>query len=174
MLNFITDYKLKFWVYKEFVIYIFCEFSHKSHTMHLMNYMIMSQRVNAFSCIHTFFYLYIDIDIVGAFLHLSFSLSLSLSLALVCSMAPKCESTPFQNLLCSRAFTSFNFTPSHVQFHDDKAWKDFSENFSRRGIHSECQVILSDFFDIGLLTVTNSQGWESLCGIPITCPSMVI
>ena len=24
MPNFITDYELKFWVYKEFVIYIFC------------------------------------------------------------------------------------------------------------------------------------------------------
>ena len=40
MPNFITNYELKFQVYKEFVIYIFCDFSHKSHTMHLMDYMI--------------------------------------------------------------------------------------------------------------------------------------
>ena len=33
-----------------------------------------------FSCIRTFIYPYIDIDIVGAFLHVSLSLSLSLSL----------------------------------------------------------------------------------------------
>ena len=50
MLNFITDYELKFWVYKELVIYIFCDFSHKSHTMHLMDYMIMSK----YSCYHHF------------------------------------------------------------------------------------------------------------------------
>ena len=37
MSNFITDYELKFWVYKELVIYIFCDFLHKSHTMHLMD-----------------------------------------------------------------------------------------------------------------------------------------
>ena len=35
--NFITDYELKFWVYKELVIYIFCDFSHKSHTINLMD-----------------------------------------------------------------------------------------------------------------------------------------
>ena len=37
MPNLITDYELKFWVYKELVIYIFCDFSHKSYTMHLMD-----------------------------------------------------------------------------------------------------------------------------------------
>ena len=41
MPNFITNYELKFWVYKELVIYIFYDFSHKSHTMHLMDYMIL-------------------------------------------------------------------------------------------------------------------------------------
>ena len=43
MPNFITDYELKFWVYKEPMIYIFCDFSHKSHTKHLMDYTIMSK-----------------------------------------------------------------------------------------------------------------------------------
>ena len=38
----------------------------------------------------------------------------------------------------------------------------------------ECQVFLSDFSDTDLPTVIYSQGWESLCGIPITCPSMII
>ena len=36
MPNFITNYELKFWVYKELVIYIFCDFSHKSHAMDRM------------------------------------------------------------------------------------------------------------------------------------------
>ena len=48
------------------------------------------------------------------------------------------------------------------------------ENFSRRGIHSERQVILSDFSDIDLPTVTHSRGWGSLCGVPVTCPSVII
>ena len=101
------------------------------------------------------------------------SLSLSLSLALVCSMAPKCKSTPSQNPLCSGASSSFDPTPS-VQFHDDEAQKDFLENFCRRGIHLECHVILLDFSDINLPTVIHSRGWESLCDIPVTCPSVII
>ena len=103
----------------------------------------------------------------------SLSLSLSLFLALVCSMAPKCKSTPSQNPLCSGASSSFDPTPS-VQFHDDEAQKDFLENFCRRGIHLECHVILLDFSDINLPTVIHSRGWESLYGILATCPSMII
>ena len=38
MPNFITNYKLKFWAYKELVIYIFCDFLHKSHTDDLHNW----------------------------------------------------------------------------------------------------------------------------------------
>ena len=38
----------------------------------------------------------------------------------------------------------------------------------------ECQVILSDFFDTDLPTVIHSRGWESLCDISVTCPSMLI
>ena len=67
-----------------------------------------------------------------------------------------------------------NSTPSHIRFRDDKACKDFSENFSRRGIHSERQVILLDFFDIDLPTVIYSRSWESLYGISVTCPSVII
>ena len=48
------------------------------------------------------------------------------------------------------------------------------ENFSRRGIHLECQVILSNFFNIDLPTVIYSRGWESLCGTSVTCPSVII
>ena len=43
--------------------------------------------------------------------------------------------------------------PSHVQFRDEKAKSDFLKNFSRRGIHSERQVILSDFSNTDLPTV---------------------
>ena len=38
----------------------------------------------------------------------------------------------------------------------------------------ERQVILSDFSDTNLPTVIHSRGWESLCDIPVTCPSVLI
>ena len=48
------------------------------------------------------------------------------------------------------------------------------ENFSRRGNHSKRQVVLSDFSDTDLLIVIYSRGWESLCDIPISFPSVII
>ena len=80
----------------------------------------------------------------------------------------------FRSPLHSEASSSFDPTPSYVRFRDEKAHKDFSENFSRRGIHSERQVILFDFFDTALPTIIYSRGWESLCGASVTCPSVII
>ena len=54
--------------------------------------------------------------------------------------------------------STFDFTPSHVRFHDDKACKDFLENFSRLSIHLECQVVLSDFSNTDLPIVIYSRG----------------
>ena len=110
----------------------------------------------------------------GAFLRVS--LASSLFLALVCFVETKPKSTPSQNLLHSRASSSSpsDPTPSHVKFRDDKAHKDFSENFSWQGIHSKRQVVLSNFFDTDLPTVIYSQDWESLCDIPVTCPSVIV
>ena len=51
---------------------------------------------------------------------------------------------------------------------------DFFENFSKRGVHSKCQVILSDFSNTDLPTITHSKGWESLCDVSVTCPSVLI
>ena len=104
------------------------------------------------------------------------SLSPSLFLLVSCSIAPKRKSTPSQNPLhFGASFSSpSDSTPSHVQFYDDNARKDFSENISRWGIHLERQVVLSNFFDTDLPTIIYSRGWESLCGIPVTCPSMII
>ena len=64
--------------------------------------------------------------------------------------------------------------PYFVQLHDEQARKDISKNFFRRGIHSECQVILLDFSDIDLPTVIHSRVWEPLCDIPVSCPSVLI
>ena len=89
-------------------------------------------------------------------------------------MAPKRKSTPAQNPFCSGASSSSDPSPSNVQFRDDDAFKAFSENFSRRGIHLERQVVLLDFIDTDLPSVIHSRGWESLCDVPVTCPLMLI
>ena len=112
-------------------------------------------------------------ELLRAFLIVSF-FSLSLLFTLVMSMAPKRKSTPSQNPLRSGASSSSDPTPSHIRLCDEDAWKDFSENFSRRGVHLERRVILSDFSDTDLPTVIHSRGWESLYDVPITCPSVLI
>ena len=102
-------------------------------------------------------------------------LSLSFLFTLVMSMAPKRKSAPSQNPLRSRASTSSSDpTPSHIRFCDEDARKDFSKNFSRWSVHSECRVILVDFSDTDLPDVIYSRGWESLCDVPVTCPSVLI
>ena len=109
---------------------------------------------------HTYFFsIYLSyLKLFGTFLVI---LSLPLFLfTLVVSMAPKRKSTPVQNPLYSGASSSSNPSPSTIWFRDDDAFKAFSENFSRRGIHSECQVVLSDFVDIDLPSVIHSRGWK--------------
>ena len=129
---------------------------------------------HAFSCIRTLHSLYSNIlNCFGTFLIVSFSLSRSF-LCQSASMAPKCKSTLSWNPFHSEVSSSSEPTPSHVWFHDDKAKLDFFENFSRCGIHSEHQVILLDFSNTNLPTVIYSRGWESLCGAPVTCPSVII
>ena len=57
----------------------------------------------------------------------------SLSLSVSCFMAPKRKSTSSWNPLHSEASSSSSLsdpTPSHIKLHDDKACKNFLENFS--------------------------------------------
>ena len=125
-----------------------------------------------FSCIRTglyFFYYYLLL--IGTLLCVSLSLSLFLLDSL--RMTPKRKTTPSRNPLRSEASSSFDSTPLHDRFCDDKARQDFLENFSRRGIHSERQVILSDFSDTDLPTVIHSKDCESLCDILVSCPSVI-
>ena len=88
----------------------------------------------------------------GAFLIFSLSLPFFL-FTLVVSMAPKSKSILSQNPLRSGASSSSDPTPSHLRFCDEDARKDFSENFSRRGVRSERRVILEDFVDTDLPTM---------------------
>ena len=102
-------------------------------------------------------------------------LSLSFLFTLVVSMAPKRKSAPSWNPLRSGASSSSSDpTPSHIWFRDEDARKDFLENFSQQGVHSERRVILADFADTDLLDVIHSRGGESLCNILVTGPSMLI
>ena len=123
-----------------------------------------------------FHYILIYSNCLGLF-WLFFSPSLSLSISSVyvsASMAPKSKPTSSRNPLCFEASSSSDPFPFFVQFNDEDAQKDFSGNFSRWGIHSECRVILSDFSDTDLPIVIHIRGWESLCDILITCPSVLI
>ena len=132
--------------------------------------------VHAFP-MHTYL-LFIICDIIVAawdFSECFFFLSLPLFLyTLVVSMAPKRKSTLTRNPLRFGASSSSDCSPSNVWFRDDDAFKAFSENSPRRGIHSERQVLLSDFADTDLPSVIHSRGWESLCDVPVTCPFVLI
>ena len=72
-------------------------------------------------------------------------------------MAPKCKSTPSRNPLRFEASSSSDPTAFYIRFRDEDAQKDFSENFSRRGLHSERWVILADFADTNLPIVIHSR-----------------
>ena len=132
------------------------------------------------SCISHAYVLYFSICLLylncfGAFLIVSFSLPpLFILFTLVVFIAPKCKSTPAQNPLHSGASSSSDSTPLSLRFRDDDAHKGFSDKFSRRGIHSERQVILADFADSDLPTVIHSQGWESLYDVLVICPLVLI
>ena len=130
--------------------------------------------VHAFS-MHMYFFSHIltIVNYFGTFLIVSFSLPLFL-FTLVMSMAPKHKSTPARNPLRSGASSFCNSAPLSLRFHDNDAHKEFSENFSRRDVHSERQVILADFADIDVPTVIHSREWESLCDVPVTCPLVLI
>ena len=93
---------------------------------------------------------------------------------LVVSIALKRKSTPTRNPLHSDASSSSISAPLSLWFHDDDAHKAFSKNFSIRGVHSECQVILADFADTDLPIIIHSRKWESLCNVPVTCPLVLI
>ena len=116
--------------------------------------------VHAFP-MHTYFLFNIlgIFDIAWDFYDCLFFLSLFLFM-LVMSMAPKHKSTPTRNPLRSDASSSSDPSPFHIRFCDDDAFKAFLENFSRRGVHLECQVILSDFVYTDLPFVIHNRGWE--------------
>ena len=125
-------------------------------------FLVCMSHVYAFSCIRTFISLYSNILMCLVLFYMSLFLPFPFFLSVSCFMAPKQKSTLSQNPLCSRASSSFDPTPSHVWFRDEKARKDFSENISKWGIHSKRQVILSDFSDTDL-SLSSTVGVKSHC-----------
>ena len=115
--------------------------------------------VHAFP-MHTYslFNIFVIFELLGTFLIVFLSLPLFL-FTLVVSMAPKRKSTPTRNPLRFGASSSFDSFPLSIWFRDDDAHKAFSEKFSRRGVHSEHQVILADFANTDLPTVIHSREW---------------
>ena len=124
---------------------------------------------------HTYslFNIFVIFELLGTFLIVFLSLPLFL-FTLVVSMAPKRKSTSARNPLHSGASSSSDSAPLSLRFRDDDAHTAFSENFSRRGVHSERQVILVDFADTDLPTIIHSQEWGSLRNVSVTCPLVLI
>ena len=85
-------------------------------------------------------------------------------------MAPKLARNPFH----FGASSFSDHAPLSLCFRNDDAHKAFMENFSQRGIHLECRVILGHFADTDLPTIIHSWEWESLCIELVTCPLMLI
>ena len=130
--------------------------------------------VHAFP-MHTYylFNILVIFELLGTFLIVFLSLPFFL-FTLVVSITPKRKFTPARNPLRSGASSSSDFAPLFLRFRDDDAHMAFSENFSRRGVHSERQVILVNFAITDLPTVIHNQEWESLCDVPITCPLVLV
>ena len=106
---------------------------------------------------YSLFNIFVIFELLGTFLIVFLSLPFFL-FTLVMSMAPKRKSTPARNPLHSGASSSSDSAPLSLRLRDDDAHKAFSENFVRRGVHSEHQVILADFVDTDLPTVIHSWG----------------
>ena len=135
----------------------------------IMQFLLACHMLMHISCICTFSFpsLY-SLMIVWSV----FSLSLSDRLC----MTPKHKSTPTRNpFRFGSSSSSDPIVPLlHVRFSDEKAHQDFSKNFSKRGVHPERHVILLNFSNIPLPNVIHTRGWESLCEIPLRCPTMFI
>ena len=132
-----------------------------------MQFKFCTSHVHAYVFSFLFLFLFSGCNVV---------LSLSLSLSDRLHMAPKVRKStlgqnPFQG---SDSSSSDPIPPPHVRYHDEKAWKDFLENFKKCGVHPERHVILSDFSDTPFPIVIWTMGWESLLNSPLRCPIVFI
>ena len=105
---------------------------------------------------YSLFNILVIFELLGTFLIFFLSIPFFL-FTLVMSMAHKRKSTPARNPLHSGASSSSDSAPFSLRFRDDDAHKEFSKNFSRRGVHLERQVILADFADTNLPTVIHNR-----------------
>ena len=110
-------------------------------------------------------FLYLNVFVVFMF----FSLSLSFSLLVTTS---KKSVLSKNSIHCGSSSSSF--CPNSIRFRDEKAQANFSKKFSNQAIHSERQVILSDFPNTPLPGAISSRGWTSLCEKPSRCHDVFI
>ena len=137
----IDEILLKFWlVFEDLILktsYIALHLHYNSIIMHLDVCNLCMSHVHAFSMyLYVFSHILIIVNCFRNFLIVFFSLPFLLVM-LVVSMAPKCKSTLARNPFHSDAFSSSDHAPFSLCFCNDDAHKAFTENFSRRGIHSE-------------------------------------
>ena len=136
-----------------------------------MMYLLCMSHVHAFSMhLYIFSHILIIVNCFGTFFIVFFFSLLIRLVTLVVSMALKRKSTLPQNPLHFGASSSSDHAPLCLSFYNNDAYKAFTENFSRRGIHSEHRVIMGHFADIDLPTIIHSREWESLYDEPVTCP----
>ena len=109
---------------------------------------------HAYALYFSIYFLYLNC--FRAFLIVSF-FPLSILFMLVVLMAPNRKFILAWNPLHSSSSSSSDSAPLFLRFRDDDAHNAFSENFFRRGIHSELQVILVGFVDTDLPTVIHSR-----------------
>ena len=112
----------------------------------------------SFSVSHVHAYFMHTYPFFSIFFVLGYDCVCCLSLSDRLHIAPRRKSTPIRNPFLSGSSSSFDppIPPLHVRFRDEKAHQDFSENFSKHGIHPERHVILSDFSDTPLLDVNHT------------------
>ena len=126
------------------------------------------------SCISHAYVLYFSMYLLylkcfGAFLIVSF-FPLSILFTLVMYMAPKRKYILAWNPFHSDASFSSDSAPLTLRFRDDDAHKAFLENFSRRGVHSERQVILVDFVDTDLpIIIGNGSHCVTSWSLVLSC-----
>ena len=126
-----------------------------------------------FSCIRTIFlFLSFDTKLFSAFLHVSLSLSLSLFLSLVALwhlnanlLHPGTLFVLGHLFLLLPPLTSLHLMSSSMMIKPVRTfWRTSNDEAFIRNAKSFYRIF----------TVIYSRGWESLCGIPVTCPSVII
>ena len=120
----------------------------------------------------SYFY-HLILKLLGTFLIISLSLPLTLVAPWHLNISLLHPRTLFvlRHLLLLLHLTPFPLMSDSVMKRPNRtSWRTFHD----ATFIQNAKVILLDFFDTDLPTVIHSRGWESLCGVPVTCPFVII